>query len=405
MGASHPLSVRLISGAAASIAVVFILAIPPSAAAQTADEFFAGQSVEDVWVHINGRDWQTLRARVTENTYYPCDVQWRSVRVYNAGCRARGTGSRNPVKPGIEVHFDRYVTGQRFLGMSQLVIDNLWQDEAMLQERVTMTAFRRVGIVAPREAHVRLFVGSTRQFMGLYTVVEAFDTSFLQRAFGAPDAYLYEYRWHDVYHFEDLGNELEPYAFRFEARTHENESTSGLYSPIRELIAVINDAPLEKIGEALDLPLLINYLAVENYLGDWDGLLGYAGLNNFYLMRVPGAPFKLVPWDKDVEFFDVLMPPQHNFEFNVLASKIWADPVAVRQYLRVLLDLAASNQGLEDEFEREFAQIEAVGLADPWKLQTNDAFEKRIGEIRSFFQQRPAIVRAYVEQLAPELTR
>jgi len=388
-----------------SLAVVIILAATPaSTAAQTVDEFFAGQSVEDLWVHINSRDWQTLRARANENTFYPCDVQWRSVRVYNAGCRSRGGGSRTGIKPGLDVDFDRYVTAQRFLGLSELVLDNLWQDDALLQERVTMSAFRRVGIAAPREAHVRLFVGSARQFMGLYTVVEAIDLSFLQRAFGVSDAYLYEYHWNDVYHFEDLGNELEPYALRFEARTHEHESMFGLYSPIRELIAVINDAPLERIGEVLDLPLLINYLAVDNYLGDWDGLLGYAGLNNFYLMRVPGALSKLIPWDKDVEFYDVLMPPRHNFEYNVLASKIWADPLAVRQYLRVLLDLAASNQAIQDEFEREFAQIEAVALADPWKRQTNAEFEAKIEELRLFFQQRPAVVRGYVEQLSPELT-
>jgi spore coat protein CotH len=390
----------------AALAIVVILAATPaSTAAQTVDEFFAGRSVEDVWVHINSRDWETLRARVTENTFYPCDLQWRSVRVYNAGCRSRGAGSRNPWKPGLDVDFDHYVTGQRFLGLSELVLDNLWQDDALLQERVTMSVFRRVGIAAPREAHVRLFVGSARQFMGLYTVVDAIDLPFLQRAFGVPDAYLYEYRWHDVYHFEDLGNELEPYAFRFEARTHEHESMFGLYSPIRELIFAINDAPLERIGEVLDLPWLINYLAVDNYLGDWDGLLGYAGLNNFYVMHVPGVPVRLIPWDKDVEFFDVMMPPTHNFEFNVLASKIRADPVAWRQYLRVLLDLAANNQAIQDEFEREFTQIEAVALADPVKRPTNEEFEAEIVRIRLFLQQRPAVVRNYIDELAPDLTR
>ena len=68
-----------------------------------------------------------------------------------------------------------------------------------------MSVFRRVGIAAPREAHVRLFVGSARQFMGLYTVVDAIDLPFLQRAFGVPDAYLYEYHWHAV---------LQEHAFR-----------------------------------------------------------------------------------------------------------------------------------------------------------------------------------------------
>ena len=146
-------------------------------------------------------------------------------------------------------------------------------------------------------------------------------------------------------------------------------------------------------------------MSVDYYVGDWEGLLGDSGLNYFYVMHVAGVPVRLIPWDKDVEFFDVMMPPTHNFEFNVLASKIRADPVAWRQYLRVLLDLAANNQAIQDEFEREFTQIEAVALADPVKRPTNEEFEAEIVRIRLFLQQRPAVVRNYIDELAPDLTR
>lgn len=272
----------------------------------------------------------------------------------------------------------------------------------MIQERLTMWLFRRTGVAAPRESHVRLYVGAAREFAGVYAAVEPVDSTFLERAFGERDAYLYEYRWQDVYHFEDLGNELEPYALRFEPRSHVVASMFALYSPIRELVATINEAPVERIAESLDLRSLAAQLAVENYVSDWDGLLGYAGLNNFYLSHTPGAPFKVIPWDKDVEFIDVGLRPSHNVEFNVLARKLWADPAASQRYLTVLLGLANIGGEIQDELEREFAQIESSAIADRLKPGTNDEFTAAIDKLRQFVRERPSVVRTYISELAAE---
>lgn len=401
MVARHSISIRVVNPAV--LVAALLLLTPARAVAQTAADLFAGQSVDEVWVHINSRDWQLLKAQYQLNTFYPCDVQWRNVRVYNAGCRSRGSGSRNGTKPGLDIQFDRYVSGQRFLGLSNLILDNMWQDPSMLQERLTMWAFQQVGVAASREAAVKLFVGGDRQFVGVYNVVEVVDSTFLQRAFNTPDAYLYEYRWVDVYNFENLGNELEPYAARFAARTHENESTFALYAPIRDLIALMNDAPLDRIGEALDLQALVSQLAVENYVSDSDGLLGNWGLNNFYLARTPGAATRVIPWDKDAEFVDFTLLPRHNFEYNVLATKIWEDSAAQRQYLQVLLNLSELGPALQDEFEREAAQIVEFAHADMLKIPTNPEFDAAVDQVRAFLRDRPAIVRFYVNQLAPDL--
>ena len=99
----------------------------------------------------------------------------------NVGIRSRGLGSRNAKKPGLKVDFSQFVSGQKFLGLKSIVLDNLVQDPAMMAERLSMVIFRRFRIPAPREAHARLYINQV--YAGLYTVVEPVDKTFLNRTF------------------------------------------------------------------------------------------------------------------------------------------------------------------------------------------------------------------------------
>ena len=155
----------------------------PRAAATTTetDELFDAGELHDIWIHINARDWEQLRTAYRENTYYPADIEWRGVKVRNAGIRVRGRTSRTPHKPALRIDFNRYVAGQEFLGLKSLALDNLWQDASMIRERLAMQIFRRMGLQAPRESHARVYVGGTREFAGVYGVVEVIDKDFLQR--------------------------------------------------------------------------------------------------------------------------------------------------------------------------------------------------------------------------------
>ena len=51
------------------------------------------------------------------------------------GIRSRGQGSRNPIKIGLRVDMARYTTGQTLAGLSTIILDNLWQDDALIRER------------------------------------------------------------------------------------------------------------------------------------------------------------------------------------------------------------------------------------------------------------------------------
>lgn len=161
--------------------------------------------------------------------------------VRNVGIRSQGRTSRSANKPSFRIDFNRFVRRQRFLGLEALILDNLTQDSSMLRERLAMLVFQRRGIPAPRVSHARVYLGAEREFAGVYGVVEEINEDFLQRHFSEDAGYLYEYHWLDAYWFGDVSS-LDWYARRFEPKTHEDDSISTLYDPLRELVRTVNVA-------------------------------------------------------------------------------------------------------------------------------------------------------------------
>ena len=131
------------------------------ALAQTSDDLFNPESLQRVELWMNSADWEKLKANFQENTYYPADFTWNGQTVRNIGIRSRGLGSRSAAKPGLRVDFDRYSSGQHFLGLKSFVLDNLSQDKSGIRETTVMRFFSRLGIPGPRETHCRLYVNGT----------------------------------------------------------------------------------------------------------------------------------------------------------------------------------------------------------------------------------------------------
>jgi spore coat protein CotH len=269
------------------ILVVFMQSAGPSSAAlETADDLLNPREVQDLHLFINSRDLRLLHERFQDNTYYPADLLWRGTRVRNIAVRSRGFGSRNGTKVGIAIDVDRYTTGQRFLGLQSLVLDNLWQDPAMIREYLAMGFLDHMGQPAPREAFCRLYINGAYQ--GLYALVEPIDAAFVARTLGVADGTLFEFHWVFPFFGQDLES-IDRYKPLFEPRTHEDDADSVLWGPIRDLWAMVNDsddAAWRQLAEPLvDLDQFITQAAIENYVAENDGLLGYAGMDNFYLYR------------------------------------------------------------------------------------------------------------------------
>src|SRR5687767_2306863 len=147
---------RVRPGVIAAVLFGFVFAGAAPAHAQTAAELFDVNTLQEIRLSVNSRDLATLRQNFNLNTYYTADLTWRNIKVRNVGIRSRGLGSRNATKIGLRVDMAHYTTGQTLVGLSTIVLDHLWQDDAMIRERLAFTLFERVVPAAPRQSVCRL---------------------------------------------------------------------------------------------------------------------------------------------------------------------------------------------------------------------------------------------------------
>lgn len=381
------------------------LPAPLQAQPQTADDLFNGATLQTVEVTMHSHDWESLHTNFTSNDYYPADVSWNGLRVRNVGIRSRGLGSRSGLKPGLEVNFAHYSSRGEFLGLRALVLDNLTTDPSMIRERVAMAFLRRVGVPAPREAHAQLYVNG--QFAGLYALVEPIDATFVQRAIGDSSGTLYEYHWLQPFYATYPGDNLDVYRPMLEARTQQLKSTFDLYDPIRELFRAINQAPddsfRESVGTYLDFDSTIRLIAAETFMAEWDGVLGYAGMNNFYLYRdgVTGRT-RMFPWDADHSLYAATYPLLAGANENVLMRRILQDAGLRAFYVGLVseaMQAAANDDWLAREIAFESQQIRDAVLADPLKPYSNEEFDAAIAELVLFGQTRVSFVASQLQTL------
>lgn len=389
------------SGGAARLALVFgcvCVAGAEVAAAQSADDLFDRETLHELRLFIHSSDLQHLRERYGEDTYYPADLYWQHVRVRNVGVRSRGMGSRSAVKPGLKIDFNRYSTRQEFLGLESLVLDNLLQDPALVREYVAMAFFRRLGEPSPRESFARLYIND--MYQGLYAIVEPVNADFLSRTLGESTGYLFERTFVMPYYGEDLGPDATAYATVFAPRNHEREPPAMLYSSIRDLFYEVNQPPdtvwRGRVERYLDLEQLVTHVAIETFLSELDGVLGFAGMTNFYLYRRAGTErHRLLVWDKDRTFTQGDSPILLRAEENVLFTRALAFDDLRALYLSVLERCARSaveGNWLEAEITHASALIQAAAYDDIVKPFSNDEYDLAVAFLKQFARQRPAFV-------------
>jgi spore coat protein CotH len=396
------------------VALAAVVAVAGAPSAQTpaslpSDALFNASTLNRVDIRINSLDWEKLKQNFQTNEYYPADIVFNGETVRNAGIRSRGLGSRSGTKPGLRVDFNRYTDDQTFLGLSAFILDNLTQDPSGIHETVTMKLFAKLGIPAPREAHVRLYVNN--QYAGLYVAIEEINKQFLARIYGAigedvqNDGGLFEYDYTDIWQFTYLGSDLEPYKTRFSRQTEENKPDQESYGPIETIVRLANDLPssqyLSVLGERLDLPQFMRYVAAQNFVAQNDGFLGYAGMNNFYFYRLENQiKHQFIAWDEDNAFAFPDFPLTQCHDDNVLMRKAMQVQELRDAYYNGVRDAmteadapAADGAGwLESEIRRETDLITDAMRDDPVKPYSFDEFQNARVAMLVFAQNRSRFV-------------
>ena len=389
-------------------AAVFTLALASTAAAQTTDDLFNPEVLQRIDLWLNSSDWSKLRQNFQENTYYPADLTWNGQTVRNVGIRSRGLGSRSSTKPGLRVDFDRYSSGQQFLGLKSFVLDNLTQDSTGIKETVAMRFFARLGIPAPRETHARLYVNGT--YAGLYGLVETVDKTMMGRVFGSigddvqNDGYLFEYNYvlGSAWRFGYEGSDLAPYKARFDIKTNESHGDTRIWGPIEELIRLVNTTASSSfeatIGTRLDLPAFVKYIAGQNFIAQNDGFNGYDGMNNFYFYRLENSTKHVfIAWDEDNAFLQPDFGITTRNEENILTQKTLSLSPYGALYFSSLTDAAASAADwMRTEMQRQLDMTHEAMLADTLKPYSNSEYQAARDALLLFPDARITYVRCEV---------
>lgn len=369
--------------------LVSFLSFSISLSAQTADDFFNDTILQEIRLDIFPADWEKLKANFLDNTYYPSDMTWRfkgqDVAIPQIGIRSRGTGSRSSLKPGLRVDFDRYDSKQKFAGLKSFILRNNTQDASMMHEFIAMGLMRRMGLPAMREAFTKLYVNGA--YLGLYTVVESPDKTFLNEHFGEDGGYLYQYDYNPgdkPWLFEYKGSNPALYVPKpFKPETHEDNPNSAA---IEALVRTINQAPDASFTSAmapyLNFNPFLTEIAAEAFLAEQDGILGDYGVNNFYLYQfVNTTRFQFIPWDKSNAFDAQDRSVWQNTNENVLMRRTLAVPSLKAMFVDALSRARSLAGGAGGWMEKE---IRVYALTrDAAYLDTNKECDPgHTGELR-----------------------
>lgn len=383
----------------ASALVLLALAAVP---ARAAEPIFAKSRLHETRIVMDPADWQALRDNFRTNQYYAANISFDGEVFEQAGVRSRGKGSRDPVKPGLRVDFNRYGRDREFHGLKSVVLDNEVQDSSLLREVLAYTVFEAMGVPTPQIAYARVTVND--EYWGVYAQTEDVRAAFLRSRFDSDDGYLFSYEWAGAWDFSWRGEDPEQYVPEpFEPKNHEDD-----LDPARlvEFVRTINEAPdetfLSDVAGYVDVDALLTYVAVENAVAESDGLLGDQGMNNFYLYQ-SGGRFTFIPWDKDTSFQSFDWALFRNADANVLVRRLlgFDGPRAtyVKQVRRAVSDYV-NSRWLLPRLEANYALIREAALADTKKPQSNEELEISVNGVREIIDNRADYVSESVRRLA-----
>jgi hypothetical protein len=185
--------------------VVLFIAILPALgltscckSAEEADpEFpFVTDRIATVRLVMEEEDWTFCMEHAFEESYVPADFWFDDEKIPFVGVRTKGNSSLgqavgwdSPRMP-LCVDFNLFNRARSFCGVNKVFLNNGWSDPTLIREVIAYDIFAQMDIPTPRASIVDLWVNDTR--LGVYTMVEMVDGSFLDKNFKNASGNLYK---------------------------------------------------------------------------------------------------------------------------------------------------------------------------------------------------------------------
>jgi putative membrane-bound dehydrogenase-like protein len=258
------------------------------------------------------------------------------------------------IKRPLRIDLDRH-RRQDFRGLRTLFLHSGALDPSRNREALAYAVFRAAGVPAPRTAfaEVTLTVPKkyTKEYLGLYTVVEPVDERFLKDRFGTTKGVLMKPQ--RLRGLDYLGDDWEKYPGRYQPQSKPTKKEARRVIAFARLVDRAGDKEFRKeIGSYLDVDEFLRFLAANALLANVESFfaLGY----NYYLYLHPKTNrFVFIPGDLELALANFLMMGSakqlmdlHLFHPypgpNKLADRLLAIKEVRQKYRKILKDLTAT---------------------------------------------------------------
>lgn len=154
-------------------------------------------NVLDIQIIADEKEWAAMLENAMAEEYIPATVIINGTKIENVGIRPKGNSSLSMVaqdsttdRYSFKLEFDHYISGQTWLGLDKLVVNNMQGDATYMKEYLSYDLMDYAGVEAPLRAFSSISVNG--EAWGFYLAVEALEDSYITRVYGNDHGKLYK---------------------------------------------------------------------------------------------------------------------------------------------------------------------------------------------------------------------
>lgn len=405
---------------------------------------FYDDHVATVRIVMTEEDWNYTRENPRAEEYVKADFWFDDELVPDVAVRPKGNSSLKTVaesgsaRMSLKVDFNFFNSARTFQGLKKVNLNNGFSDPTLIRETLAYELFNLMGLATPRTSFVDVWINDTH--LGLYTMVEQVDQTFLDNNFADSTGHLYKPEMPAAYlnwteadlpeqpadqaagaddnldinlgggNLSDImralgldeTNEAEDTALGFpqappggllpgdrplrganlleQMRLKTNENNPD-HSALLRLLEVLNNEPdetfPEEIEKVLDVDQVLRYLAVSVVLVHLDNYIAMG--HNYYLYEIDGK-FTIIPWDLNMAFGTF----NYGLDRNQLINYYIDEPTGGAMSERPLVNRLLSHQPYLDRYHSYLEEL----LNGPFAIE----------EMNSRIEELAVLIRPYIQE-------
>ncbi len=320
----------------------------------------SGFGIEYPWVHgeftVDGKTYKNLGVRYKGNASYMA--------------AARG------LKRNFKIELDHYDDEMRFQGLKTINLNAGAMDPTKGHEVLSYAVFRAAGVPAPRTAFVEATLTVPgkydKEYLGVYTMVEQVDKTFLKDRFKNNKGVLMKPE--GLRGIEYLGEDWDRYKARYKPKHDPTLKEAKRVIDFARLVNKADDEQFRKeIASYLDVDEFLRFVAVNSLVVNLDSAFTMG--HNYYIYLNPATnKFVFIPWDLDLSLagFPMMGTPEQQLDLSLTHPYFGENK---------LIDRLMAMKDVNEQYQKLLKELSATCFAKEKLLKDVDAVERTIQDL------------------------